>query len=141
MKLSRRAHLSAIIAGSGWTAIGEAEFDQLKADLAAVSDRELRRLLRACPLPLTPLVEGVRQNSLQNLERTLCALAQEYALGAPDRRQTIRTLVITARDHARLAARRSEVASEKAEMILLMNTWLESHEVFETWVALRKLIP
>jgi hypothetical protein len=139
MKLSRRVRLSAMIQESGWTAIGEAEFEKLRVDLAPVSDHELRRLLRETGLLLTPMVEGIRQNSLQDLERTLCALAQEYAPGAPDRRRMVRTLVITARDHARLALRRSEVASEKAEMILWMNTWLESPEVFGAWVALRKL--
>ncbi|MGD0620830.1 MAG: hypothetical protein ABSB67_24665 [Bryobacteraceae bacterium] len=138
MKLSRRARLSAMIAGSGWTSIGEAEFEQLRTDLAPVSDHELRRLLREKQLPLAPLVEGVRQNSLQDLERTLRALALEYAPGGPDRRQAIRDLVITARNHARLAARRSEVASEKAEMILWMKTWLENPDTFETWVAIRK---
>jgi hypothetical protein len=138
MKLSRRARLSATIAGSGWTSIGEAEFEELRANLAPVSDYELRRLLRETQLPLAPMVEGVRQNSLQDLERTLCALVREYAPRAPDRRQTIRTLVILARDHARLAARRSEVASEKVEMILWMKTWLENPETFESWVILRK---
>jgi hypothetical protein len=138
MKLNRRARLSAMIAGSGWTAIGEAEFEQLRAGLAPVSDHELRRLLRESQLPLAPMVEGVRQNSLQDLEITLCELAQEYALGTPDRRQTIRTLVITACDHASLAARRSEMASEKTEMILWMKTWLENPEAFEAWVILRK---
>jgi len=141
MKLSRRVRLNAMIAGSGWTSIGEAEFEQLRTDLAPVSDHELRRLLRESRLPLAPLVEGVRQNSLQDLERTLCALAREYASGGPDRRQAIRRLVITARDHARLAARRTEAASGKAEMILWMNIWLESPEVFRAWVALRKLAP
>jgi hypothetical protein len=138
MKLSRRARLSAMIQESGWTAIDEAAFEQLRAGLAPVSDYELRRLLRESQLPLTPLVEGVRQNSLQDLERTLCVLAREYTCGDPDRRQTIRDLVITARDHARLATRRIEVASEKTEMILWMNIWLENPEAFETWVALRK---
>jgi hypothetical protein len=137
MKLSRRARLSTMIEGSRWTNIGEAEFEQLRAGLAPVSDHELRRLLRETRLQLAPLVEGVRQNSLQDLERTLCTLALEYACGAPNRRQTIRTLVITARDHARLAARRTEVASEKTEMILWMKTWLENPEAFKTWVALR----
>jgi len=141
MKLSRRARLSGMIAGSGWTSVGEAEFEQLRAGLAPVSDHELRRLLRESQLSLAPLVEGVRQNSLQDLERTLCALALEYARKTPDRRQTIRTLVITARDHARLAARRSRAASEKTEMILWMKTWLENPDAFEAWIAIRKRNP
>jgi hypothetical protein len=55
-----------------------------------------------------------------------------------DRRRAIRPLVITARDHARLAARRNQASPLKQEMILWMNTWLENPEAFSLWVALRK---
>jgi hypothetical protein len=135
---SRRARLSACLEGSGWGAIGEDEFGQLAARLAPISEHYLRRLLRESGLPLSPFVEGVRQSSFVELDRTLGALAGEYARAAVDRRRAIRRLVITARDHARLAARRNEAAPVKQEMILWMNTWLENPQAFSLWVVLRK---
>ena len=138
MKLSRRARFSACLEQKAWRAIGEAEFRQLVAELAPVSEHDVRRLLRESGLLLSPLVEGVRQSSLVDLERTLCALAEEYARAGVDRRRSIRRLVITARDHARLAARRTEAPPLKQEMILWMNTWLENPEAFSLWAVLRK---
>jgi hypothetical protein len=138
MTLSRRARLGDCLERSGWRAIGEDQFRQLAAELAPVPEHELRRLLRESGLRLAPLVEGVRQNTLVELERTLCALAEEYVRAGVDRRRTIRRLAITARDHARLAARRTEASPLKREMILWMNTWLENPEAFSLWVVLRK---
>jgi hypothetical protein len=137
-RMSRRERLRVYLEQSGWLAIGESQLHQLVADLAPIAEHQARRLLREAGLPLSPLVEGVRQSSLLELERTLCALAEEYARAAPDRRRTIRRLVITARDHGRLAARHSGAAPLKQEMILWMNTWLENPEAFCLWVVLRK---
>jgi hypothetical protein len=140
MRLTRRMRLGDCFKRSGWQEVGEAEFRQLLAELAPVPEQELRRLLRASGLPLSPLVEGVRQGSLADLERTLGALTAEYRHAAADRRRVIRRLVITARDHARLAAKRTEAAPLKQEAILWMNTWLENPEAFPLWVVLRKQI-
>jgi hypothetical protein len=74
------------------------------------------------------LVEGVRQSSLEELERTLLALL------ACDR-AAARRLVIEAKDHARLAQRRG---ADKEEMIRWMLTWLETAEAFPVWLRLRK---
>jgi hypothetical protein len=51
--------------------------------------------------------------------------------------------VITAKDHARLAMRKTneEKRALKEEMILWMLTWLENPGVFPIWVALRKISP
>jgi hypothetical protein len=85
-------------------------------------------------------VEGVRQDSLPELERTLDALAAAYAAADPARRRTIRADVILARQHAGWAARGAppERAPEKEEMLLWLRTWLENPPLFPAWVALRK---
>ena len=122
--------------------IGESEWVHIRAALAPVSDAYLRRLLRASGAHLHPLVEGVRQGSLDELEHSLRSLAEFYVLGDPGRRMKIRKLVITAKDHARLAARSKnatrEKREEKAEMILWLTTWLENPPLFPDWVRLRR---
>ena len=47
----------------------------------------------------------------------------------------VRRLVITAKEHARLAARIPSKRPEKEEMILWLTTWLENPPVFREWVA------
>lgn len=113
--------------------IGVEEFAELGNRLAPVAERYLRRLVRGCGVPLDPLVEGVRQGSFEELERTLLAL-----LGSE--RTAARRLVIQAKDHARLAMRRlsgGELA-RKQEMALWMITWLENPDAFPVWLRLRK---
>lgn len=125
--------------------IGESEWVHIHAALAPVSDAYLRKLLRESGAPLHPLVEGVRQGSLEELERSLRILAEFYTLGDPERRMKIRRLAITAKDHARLAARSKnateEQRREKAEMILWLTTWLENPPLFPDWVRLRRAPP
>jgi len=108
------------------------------AELAPIDAPQLRRALRECGKPLSPFVEGVRQSTFEELERTLLALGTEYEGSDAERRRSIRALVITARDHARLAARRPESATLRNEMALWMNTWLENPGAFPLWVSLRK---
>lgn len=118
--------------------IDEARAARLRERLPAMSDRTFRDLLRASERALDPLVEGVRQESFENLERTLSALSQAYESGGDRRR--IRELVIVAKDHARLAGLRADEArrSAKDEMVLWMLTWLENPPLFPAWVELRK---
>jgi hypothetical protein len=126
--------------------VGEAQWRDLRERLAPISDSYLRRLLRATGLPLAPLVEGVRQDSLEELERTLLALEREYLAavraGEHERAGACRHAVIEAKDHARLALRNPKTdpakAARKREMILWMLTWLENPGVFPAWLALRK---
>jgi hypothetical protein len=137
--------------------IGDREWRDLAALLAPVSESYLRRLLRESGRPLDPLVEGVRQDSPAEAERTLLALLGEYeaarAAGDRPRQQACRDRVILAKDHARLALRRlqSKAAQsggedperdrkhrEKEELILWMITWLENPAVFRQWLALRQ---
>ncbi len=109
------------------------DLQELRALLAPVSQSYLRRLLRESGVPLDPLVEGVRQTSFEELERTL------LALGECDR-AAARRLIIEAKDHARLAMRRmeGEARAAKEEMILWMLTWLENPDAFPVWLRLRK---
>jgi hypothetical protein len=118
--------------------IGEREWDELRTQLAPVSESNLRHLLRDTGLPLAPLVEGVRQDSLDALQASLLKLLDEYEAGDRDRRVLARRLVIAAKDHARWASRTEERREEKEEMILWMTTWLENPPVFRDWVRLRR---
>jgi hypothetical protein len=123
----------------------EAEFRLLGERLAPVSEAYLRNLVRSSGLLLDPVVEGVRQDSLAALERTLLALAHEYrrAIDAGDqgRAARCRRAVLTGKEHARLAARRGanpERQAQKKEMASWMLVWLENPSIFPTWMALRK---
>lgn len=118
--------------------IGEAEFAQLKTALAPVGESYLRRLLRECGVPLGPMVEGVRQGTFADLEASLLRLLTEYECSDPPRRMAVRRLVITAKEHARLAARNPAKRPYKEEMILWLTTWLENPPVFREWVSIRK---
>jgi hypothetical protein len=118
--------------------IGEAEFAELRAALAPVSEDYLRKLVRECGVPLAPLVEGVRQGTLDELEDSLLQLLAEYQSADAPRRAAIRRVVITAKDHARLASRVPEKRAEKEEMILWLTTWLENPPVFPDWVRIRR---
>lgn len=118
--------------------IGEAEFAQLRAALAPISESYLRKRLRGCGTPLDVMVEGVRQGTFDELDQSLRNLLDEYERGGPPRRTAVRRLVITAKDHARLASRTASKRAEKAEMILWLTTWLENPPVFPDWVRIRR---
>lgn len=120
--------------------IGEAQFASLRRDLAPVSESYLRKLLRECGLPLDPMVEGVRQGTFEELEASLLRLLAEYQSSDPPRRMAVRRLVITAKEHARLAARNPSQRPDKEEMILWLTTWLENPAVFKEWVSIRRRI-
>jgi hypothetical protein len=134
----KRAELAAWIERRRGLPVGEAEFDELRRDLAPVSENYLRKLLRESGAPLSPVVEGVRQSTFDELERSLAALTAEYARRDAQHRQAVRQLVITAKDHARWSAGRDEKRAEKEEMTLWMLTWLENPPLFADWVRLRK---
>ena len=116
--------------------IGEAEFALLRAEIAPVSESYLRKLLRECGVPLDPVVEGVPQGTFAELEASLLRLLAEYESGDPPRRMAVRRLVITAKEHARLAARNQTKRPDKEEMILWLSTWLENPLVFREWVGI-----
>ena len=121
-----------------------AEWRELAKRLAPVSESYLRRLLRDSGVALHPSVEGVRQDSFEELERTLLALASEYsaalASGDRDRAGFCRRAVLAGKDHARLAARKAppDHRADKEEMAAWMLVWLENPEAFPVWLRLRK---
>ena len=113
---------------------------------APVSAGYLRRLLRAAGVPLAPMVEGIRQEDFESLERTLLAMEKEYGQartqGHAARQLACRRAVIEAKDHARWSIRRPNAGPEKKamkqEMVEWMLVWLDNPEVFPAWVRLRK---
>jgi hypothetical protein len=142
-KRSKRVELQEWLAEKRPAAIAEPEFAELMTSLAPISEGYLRKLLRDSGTPLTPMIAGVRQSTLDELEASLLALLDEYEQGDPPRRAAVRRLVITAKDHARWASRKprsasSDPSSSKPEMILWMITWLENPPLFRDWVKLRR---
>lgn len=136
----KAAELAAWIGREQPARIGEVEWAALRSLLAPVSDSYLRRLLRGTGLALSPMVEGVRQESFDALQASLLALLAEYESGDPVRRAAVRKLVIVAKDHARWASRKEELRAEKEEMMLWMLTWLENPPLFPEWVRLRRQV-
>lgn len=104
------------------------------AQFAGVSPRTLRTAVLESGLTLDPMVEGVRQDSLENLERTLLVLAEIYQAGDAERRRQVRAMVIAARQHAVYASRRKP----KEEQLLWLRTWLENPPLFADWLDLRR---
>ncbi|MGQ9633117.1 MAG: hypothetical protein ACUVXB_02625 [Bryobacteraceae bacterium] len=146
MPRTKRNQLNEFLAERRPAQIGEAEWEELRRLLAPISEAYLRRLVRACDRPLDPVVEGVRQDSFEELERTLLGLQREYMraveTGQKERAQLCRQAVIQGKEHARLAARCARATPErramKEEMAEWMLLWLENPSVFPTWLSLRK---
>ncbi len=108
--------------------------------LSPISNIYLRRLLRNSQHPLHPLVEGVRQDSMESLERTLLALEGIYSEADETVRKQCRAVIIEAKLHASFAIKRasSPDQSKRKEMIEWMRVWLENPGVFPVWVQIRK---
>jgi hypothetical protein len=145
-KPSAKARLAEYLAHRQPVPLAEDEFESLLGLLAPVSRSYLRTLLRRSGAPLAPLVEGVRQDSPGELERTLKALETVYRrareAGDAERQRLCRRLVIEAKDHARWALRRGKLGPDQAawrrEAIDWMLVWLENPEAFPVWAALRR---
>ena len=132
---SRKSVLAAYLARTQPARIGPQEWNQIKQALEPISDAYLRRLLLDSRIALDPFIEGVRQDSFENLERTLLQLQSAYESGDVARKRSYRDLVIRAKDHAKFAL---EKKPEKQEMLLWMLTWLENPPAFHLWLGLRK---
>ena len=115
-------------------------FEEIRLAIAPVAAGRLRHLLRDSGVPLAPLVEGVRQDSTDALERTLCALSELYETGTLDERSRCRGEVIEARQHALWALAKLEgiARQEREQMRATMLIWLENPALFRTWVAARQ---
>lgn len=130
-----RARVAALPPGP----VDERIWAALLDELPGVSDRTLRSVLRESGRPLSPYVEGVRQNSIEELDRTLSALAHVYE-SAPRRFQRgIRILVIESKTHADHAARRARPERKplKEEMAMRIRSWLLYPPMYPQWCALR----
>jgi hypothetical protein len=129
--------------------IGEAELLEIRRRLAPISDSYLRQLLRESNRPLAPLIEGVRQESFDQLAASLIALSDFYAgamaKGEAASAAECRRLVIEAKDRVRWAAHSPkatpEKKTEKEEMVEWMLVWLENPRIFPTWARLRQRQP
>lgn len=128
--------------------IGEPEWSDLLRELAPISESYLRELLRRTGLPFEQPWAGVRQKSFDELEQSLGELRQAYAealaAGRKERARYCRRQVISAKDHARFAARNPRTSPEeraqKEEMVEWMLVWLGDPEMFPAWVRMRKQI-
>jgi hypothetical protein len=142
----KRAELAAWIARERPAIIGEGEWERMLAGLKPSSESYLRKLVRECDVPLAPIVEGVRQEGLESLEKSLLALYREYERGDAAARKRVRRIVIEAKDHANWALRKAKsVGGEgslgvlyRQEIIRWILTWLENPPLFEQWAQLRK---
>jgi hypothetical protein len=124
------------LAAHAVTRVTERIFADLAAAFPGVGERTLRQAVRQSSLPLNALVEGVRQDSLEELARTLGGLQAEYQSAVNDRsrQRRIRSIVIESKSHARFAARRKP---DKLEMVEWMLVWLGDPSLFDTWAKLR----
>lgn len=130
MRNTKRARLAEWIERENPALIGPLEFKALRESLAPVSENYLRKLLRDSKVPLAPVIEGVRQSTLEELESSLLALLKEYESGDAAHRTIVRKLVIMAKDHARW--------THKEENSLWLTTWLENPPLFPAWAKLRR---
>ncbi len=139
---SKRARLEAYLAELQPSVIDDDLWVDLQARLAPVSRSYLRELLRGSGLPMSPLIEGVRADTLDEAQRTLLALSKAYAEAPTDQRRRIRATVIESKDRIRWGLKRAGIDLEqralKEEIMLWALTWLENPEVFPAWLALRR---
>jgi hypothetical protein len=130
MPSTKRAKLAEWLDRQQPSLIGLDEFERLREELQPISEGYLRKLLRDSSRPLAPIVEGVRQSNMGELELSLLALLAEYESADPPRKMAARKLVITAKDHAKWRG--------KQENVLWLTTWLENPPLFPAWARLRR---
>jgi len=136
-RVSKKARVAEFVRSRGWSAIGEAEWAELRAALPDVSENTIR----SAGLAIAPPWNGVTQHSLDELEKSLLELTNVYQ-ARPDLHAYCRQLVIEAKDRAKWLARNPRVDEEKrrlkAEMAEWMLVWLGDPAVFPVWVELRR---
>jgi hypothetical protein len=131
---TKRLQLQQLLTPPPSAPIDDARAAELARLLAPISASYLRRLLRESGAPLNPTVEGVLQDSLDNLARTLSALAAVY----PQHPQQTRALVLEAKAHAKLALRRDPHPADRQQKIDWMIRWLENPDIFPLWIKLQQ---
>ena len=112
------------------------ELVRIHLQFAPISENYLRKLLRESGHKMHPLVEGVRQDTYENLERTLNCLEEIYSAGDALEKSYCRQLVKQAKQRAELAARRYR--GSRSEKIEWMRLWLENPAAFPRWAQFRR---
>lgn len=143
---SKKQRILAWLTDRGWDSVSEDRAHELARVFTDCTEDTLRIALLESGIPLAPVVEGVLQDNYRRLEASLRTLLAEYLAakeaGDKPRVQTIRSVVIRAKDHAELAAHNPRVhdlkRNVKTEMALWLHTWLENPPLFPAWVELRK---
>jgi len=132
----KNRQLRDLIAARDWRRIGEAEWSEIFTEIPDISVSALQRL----EIPVDPPWCGVRQHTLEELEASLLALSEVYAI-RPDLRRFCRDRVIEARARAHHASRNARTDDEKrnlkAEMAQWMLVWLGDPALFRAWARLR----
>lgn len=113
--------------------VSPALFEELIEKLGTTSD-QLRRLLRQTELRLHPLIEGVRQDSRENLMQTLAKLAELY----PEQPKNTRARVLESKRHTQFLLQRNPNDSWRKAVLLHQNTWLENPAIYPLWASLQK---
>lgn len=140
----RIAEIREIASRHGWQQVDPEAFAVLRGAFPEASERTLRHSLRESGIPLHPLVEGVRLDSLEDLARTLLALARLYQMTGPGPAQTgpARAEVLAARRKVEWILRNPRVPEqahkEAAEKLLWLRVWLENPPLFAGWLQLRQ---
>lgn len=104
---------------------------------SGLSASYLRRRLLERGQEIHVLIEGVRQDSQANLERTLTALAAVYENQPSEARQR----VLESRMHLDFALRKDPGNPLRQIVLLHLRTWLENPPVYPLWVSLQKKKP
>ncbi len=131
--MTKKQRVLDFAAARGWTSIGEAEWNELKAALPDVSETTIRR----AGIPIAQPWRGVVQHTLDELELSLRELSDVYAV-RPDLRRYCRARVIAAKDRARWALRSAERRRLKTEMVDWMLVWLDDPAMFPAWAGIRR---
>ena len=136
-KRTRAAEIRAAIEARGFTSIGDAEWNALRAAFPNASDTTMRHAVRESGVVLDALLDGVRLSAFDQFEPSLAALVSEYDRarrdGDSERARRCREVAIRAKDHARMAARSARDrnrSAEKAEMVEWLLVWLETPDLF-----------
>ena len=135
--MTKKQRVLDFAAARGWTAIGEAEWNELKAALPDVSETTIRR----AGIPISQPWRGIAQHTLDELESSLRELSEVYA-ARPDLRRYCRDRVIAAKDRARWVARGAQATEDKrrlkTEMAGWMLVWLDDPAMFPAWAGMRR---
>lgn len=142
---SRRAAIMALVEREQWSVVDVDAWNELRRVFDTVTENTLRHDLLDSGLPLDPLVEGVRFDTIEDLARSLTTLAdcylQQMEANPNEPMCVARKCVLEARRKAEAVLGNSRVAPQKRaameEKFLWLRTWLENPALFPAWASLR----